>query len=204
MDFLIFLAIIGFGLLLLYWAKIGQQAEDEVLSKKYKALYERINSKYSIQKHYIYKGEQGIAFDSQTDKIILFNTVSDKVFKKQEILQVEIVEDGNTISQISRTGQLGGALLGTMIAGTAGAIVGGLSASRSKVEKITDMKLRVIVDDTSSPIHEVTFFHTSKNEAIKKSDATYKQVYRTILEWQKIVEILIKRADQEEQKLNIN
>ncbi|MGZ9868111.1 hypothetical protein ACU3L3_06790 [Priestia endophytica] len=204
MGTFIILVIVAIGIFLIYWTNQITQKEMMELAQKDGVLRKKIMDKYNANKIFIHRGEEGIAIKPDENGIIIFNTSTEQVVDKKDILQSEIIEDGTTISQVSRTGQVGGALVGGMLAGGVGAVVGGLGASRTQTQKVTNIKLRLTVNDVNSPIKQITFFNKPQKEAVKKDNPEYLVSNNIAIEFQKIMEVLIKRADQEEKQQNIN
>lgn len=82
----------------------------------------------------------GIQFDDNSKRLHIPIQDSDQngvrtVFDYSQIIDVEIVEDGETITK----GTLGGVLMGDMIAGTAGAIIGSNIGKKKSKNLIVDI-----------------------------------------------------------------
>ena len=140
----------------------------------------------------------GFAFDDRSNKICLIakqgSSIETRVMDYRDILSVEMFEDGESITKTSRGSQLGGALLGGIVFGPLGAVVGGLSGSKKSENKVMRIDLRLAVNDTTSPVHNVNFLLG----AVNKSSFTYKQAHKKATHWSAIIEALIKRADVED------
>ena len=142
-------------------------------------------------------GESGIAIDEQRQKVAIIsnklNTVTVKVFSYRDIFSSEIFEDGSTVTRTSRTSQLGGALVGGILLGGVGAIVGGLTA-KTKQGNVEKVVLRLVVNDTQAPIHDITF----QNIEASKGGIINQLAMEQVRHWHGIIEVLIKRADMED------
>ena len=112
----------------------------------------------------------------------------------RDILSVEIVEDGHTITKTSRSSQVAGAILGGIVAGGVGAVIGGLSGQTSSHNRVTRIDLKIIVNDTKSPIYTVNFL----NLATTKGSWVYKPAMELANHWHALLSVLIKQADQED------
>lgn len=112
----------------------------------------------------------------------------------KDIIAAEIYEDGGSITKTQRGSQLGGALVGGVLLGGVGAVIGGLSGSKRSVEEVSDLRLRLIVNDTTNPTREVIFIRGGQ---IKKSNPIYEALMQAAREWYGIAEVLMKRADSE-------
>lgn len=143
-------------------------------------------------------GKAGIAVDEQRKKVCLIsngaNGVSERIISYRDILSAELFEDGSSITKTSRSSQLGGALVGGLVFGGLGAVVGGLSGNTRTSSKIKHIDLRLVVNDTSSPLHDVAFL----NGECKKDEFIYKQSLAKARRWHGIIKVLINRADGED------
>lgn len=149
----------------------------------------------------------GLAFDEGRGKVCLIawdkktSIPEFRVFGLKDLLSTEIYEDGQAVTRTSRSSQLGSALVGGLLFGGLGAVVGGLSGKTVAADKVKSICLRVMVNDTARPIHEVQFLLLE----VKRDSSVYKETIKNVRHWNSILEILIKRADQadkENQKQN--
>lgn len=143
-------------------------------------------------------GNSGIAVDEPRKKICLISNngaaVSERIISYKDIFSVELFEDGTSITRTVRTSQIGGAIVGGFVFGEAGAIIGGLSGKTETSAKIKRVDLRLIVNDTQAPLHDVAFMNIDG----KKGGIIYSQAIQQARHWHGIVEVLIQRADAEE------
>ncbi|PAD77592.1 SHOCT domain-containing protein [Paenibacillus campinasensis] len=152
-----------------------------------------------------------IAIDEDNKKIaIIYNTYDNKglelsqalsrinytskIFNYDDILQSEIIEDGATVTRTSRSDQLGGALLGGLIAGGVGAVIGGLSAATASSTQVGQVQLQIVVNDSQKSFYRITF--GSFDQAVPKSSLEYKKVYDDVLHWHNILSYLIKNVNK--------
>lgn len=98
------------------------------------------------------------AVDEGSEKVILGEDNIEKIAAFSEIVSVDVITDGVTISSTNRGSQLLGAAVGGLAFGGVGAIIGGLSGSSKTSEKVKKLALRVCVDDFEKPIYGITFF----------------------------------------------
>ncbi|WP_268623655.1 SHOCT domain-containing protein [Paenibacillus alvei] len=144
-----------------------------------------------------------IMLDEANKKLcIVYSKPADKLMLNyKDILESEIIEDGHTITKTSRSSQFGGALLGGMIFGETGAIIGGLSAQTKSEKEVTRVDLKVVVNNTSKPVHIINFLsevslETGNKVAIKKDDPKYKEAINTVNHWHGLISVLIRQADE--------
>lgn len=143
-------------------------------------------------------GNSGLAVDEKRKKICLITnngaSVSQRVVYYKDIFSVELFEDGTSVTKTVRSSQIGGAAVGGLLFGGVGALVGGLCGKTETSEKIKRIDLRLIVNDTNAPLHDVTFMNVEG----KKDGIIYTQAIQVARRWHGIVEVLIKRADSED------
>ncbi|MBR7792199.1 SHOCT domain-containing protein [Undibacterium sp. FT147W] len=143
-------------------------------------------------------GKSGLAIDEDQRKLCLITnngtSVLQRVIDYKGILSVELFEGGTSVTKTVRSSQIGGALVGGLLLGGVGALVGGLSGKTETSGKINRIDLRLIVNDTNAPLHDVAFM----NFADKKDGIIYTQAMQMARRWHGILEVLVKRADAEE------
>jgi hypothetical protein len=103
--------------------------------------------------------------------------------------------DGAQVTKTSRSSQLGGAILGGILAGGVGAIIGGLSATQETTTDVKQIDLNIIVNDTSSPQLMITMFKSGINSPVDKKPAMDNARH-----WHNLISILIHQADLEDEK----
>lgn len=165
------------------------------------------------QKFYAVDKESMIAIDEENKKICIINNQYNNlnielsksfskfdykamVFNYNDILQSEIIEDNNIITKTSRSGQLGGAILGSILAGGVGAVIGSLGASKTSSTTTKKMQLQIVVNNSEKSFYRILF--SSFPEALPKTNYQYKKVYDEILHWHNILSYLIKSVDENE------
>ncbi len=156
-------------------------------------------SQQFISKDYL----SGIAIDTNSKKICFINRDFRKViprcqvFSHQDILEVEIVEDNNTIIKTSRDSQVGGAVVGGLLLGGVGAVIGGLSGKKTMVGQISRLYLKIIVNCTEKPVYTIDFINKPTGQEINKNDEVYKTAIEQANHWHALISILIKQADKD-------
>lgn len=149
-------------------------------------------------------GLTGIAYDDQHKKVCLIKRIGNdykiRLFSYKDILSTEILEDGNSINKTSRGSQIGGALIGGLALGPVGLLLGGLSGKRKSIDKVKRVDLQIIINDSSDPRHLVNFLSLES----EKDSFLYKDSIELARKWHAIIEVLIKQADKEDYKTNMN
>lgn len=144
-----------------------------------------------------------IAIDENRKKVCLINfrNKQSRIFSYRDLLSSEIFEDGATVTKTMRGSQIGGALVGTVLLGGVGTIIGGLSGKRKTTGTVNKIDLRVTVNDTKNPVYEINFL----SKETKKDKQMYQQAIQQARHWHGLIEVLIKRADIEDnQKTNVD
>jgi hypothetical protein len=174
-----------------------------VISKKKKAMEAYLSEipDFSVAQKVIGNdGATGLAIDEQRKKVCLIDhrqqNVSCRVVTYKNLLSSEIFEDGSAVTKTVRSSQLGGALIGGLALGGVGAIIGGLSGKTKTSGKVKRIDLRITVNDTQSPLHDVNFLILET----KQNGIIYQNAMKTARHWHGLVEVLIKRADMEDRE----
>jgi len=176
-------------------------AQAVAVSNKKKAMEKKIESLPDFsptQKIMSNNGDTGLAIDEERKKVVLIKNgpagVDLKPITYRDVLSSEIFVDGETITKTARGSQLGGALIGGLAFGGVGAIIGGLSGKTRSSEKVKRVDLRITVNDTKSPLHDINFMDIEgKNDGI-----IYKSAMDQARHWHGLIAVLIKMADSED------
>jgi len=149
-------------------------------------------------------GNTGLAIDEQRKKICLIDhrqqEVTSRFFAYKDLLSSEISEDGATVTRTVRSSQIGGALIGGLALGGLGAVIGGLSGETQTSGTVKRIDLRITVDDTKNPLHDINFLYLET----KKGDFFYRKAIQEARHWHGLIEVLIRRADLEDKATNTN
>lgn len=121
----------------------------------------------------------GIQFDDNSKRIHIPAQESHQnntktVFAYSDILDVEIAEDGETITK----GTLGGVLMGDMIAGTAGAIIGSNIGKKNSKNQCTKLAIKFLLN--SDVLFREYYLINNPKKSVKKDSEDYNQAYITI------------------------
>lgn len=145
-------------------------------------------------------GNSGIAADEARGSLALIvvtsKEVSVRVVSFRDIISAEIFEDGSSVTRTERTSQLAGSLVGGLALGGVGAIIGGLSGNTITTKKCKRIDLRLVVNDTKIPIHDLTIL----NIEVDRDGSIYDSNMKIARHWNALIAVMIKRADQEDKK----
>lgn len=122
-------------------------------------------------------------------------------FKFSEIISSQLKENEITITQTSRVSQLGGALVGSMVAGSVGAIIGGMGGSSSSEQEVKKIELQIVVNDLLSPIHTINFMDSPL--PLSKDNKKYEYYFSEANSWHKTMSVIIKRQEQLNNQVSI-
>lgn len=143
-------------------------------------------------------GANGIAIDEPNGKVCLLRRdrgiVTNRVVTYRDIISAELVEDGETITKTVRSSQIGGALVGGLLLGGVGAVIGGLSGKRVEKGKVKRIDLRLVVNDSARPTHDVCFLATETN----RDGFVYRTSAGQAQQWLARMDVLIRRAERQE------
>jgi len=143
-------------------------------------------------------GNFGLAIDEGQRKICLIDNRYEipeyRVFSYKDIISCQLFEDGSMVTKTVRSSQIGGALVGGIALGGVGLMIGGLSGKAESTEKVKRIDLRIIVNDTKNPLHDVNFLYIPTN----KESGYYQMSLQKARQWHGIIEVLIRQADTED------
>ena len=146
--------------------------------------------------------KNGLAIDNKRNQICILKNDEDNIhttiYKYKDLLESEILEDGESVTKTSRGSQLGGALLGGLALGGVGVLLGGLSGKQNNINTCNSIDLKIIVNDFNSPMIILNFFKSMFG--IEKSMPQYKENINSAREWNSLLSVLIKKADEDDNK----
>lgn len=165
--------------------------------KMEESLYE-MSDFYTTQKIMGEDGLSGLAIDEFKKEICLiknkFGDLTLETIPYRDLLSSEIFEDGKTTTRTSRSSQFGSALIGGLALGGVGAIIGGLSGRKTSTNQINKIDLRITINKTDTPVHDVNFMNVEG----RGSELVYPGAISKARHWQGLLEVIIRRADEED------
>jgi hypothetical protein len=107
---------------------------------------------------YIAPFEQAvIAINHDQRAIVLGTTKTHKRYAWASIATVDVIRDGTSITSTNRGSQLMGAAVGEVLLGPLGLLIGGVTGSKRTTQRVSQIALKVIVDDRYNPIYSIQF-----------------------------------------------
>jgi len=196
--------------------------KNPIVAAKEQSLLSNFNFSERIIAISRYSRDSGIAFDFDNLQVCVYyfgldaGVVSQLVvaFPISNLISVEIVEDGYSISQSTTTTQggteektsglsmVGRAAVGGLLFGGVGAVIGGLSARTTGTinstavtnhhtqEMVRDVSLKLLINDTKKPIVTLKFL----DAPAQKTDNYYKSVYQKIEHCDALLRVMLTRA----------
>ena len=134
----------------------------------------------------------GIAIDDTSKQICLIDGESLTFIKYGDIIESEILAGGGTITKTSRGSQLAGAAVGGLLLGGVGAVIGGLSGKTVARQDIEDVRLKLLINDTSNPVHEIDFIDTLSNGQKTLPKIAMQEAQK----WHALISVIIKQAEE--------
>lgn len=96
--------------------------------------------------------------DNDNRKVCYIDESLKRIVAFEDIINVELLENGTTLSTKSTMRTIGGTLVGGVLAGGAGAVVGGLSGNSKQIQKISDVQIRMRIRDLNNPVLVIKCF----------------------------------------------
>lgn len=111
-----------------------------------------------------------------------------RIHKFSDIIDFELLEDGNTITK----GGLGQAVVGGVLFGGVGAIVGGVTGKKHGKSTCSNMQIKVTLNDMSEPTEYISLI-TSE---VKKSSLLYKNMANQAQECLSLFQVICNTQSQ--------
>jgi hypothetical protein len=129
------------------------------------------------------RGAAGIALDPSSRQIAITRYRQNPLLLGfDDVVSVEIVKNGSTLTSTNRGSQVAGATVGALLLGPAGLIIGGLSGSRRSVERTARLSMKLYTTDLVTPVHEIVFF-TVQGVGLRANSPLVVSAARLLDEW---------------------
>lgn len=207
MEFLILVAILGVVVALGIRSFIGEtdargEAAERAWMNRQQTFAERLVKEHEFvasDLHVSRNRGSGIGFDEQSLRIAFLSGPnrgdSIEIFPANAILGAEVKIDETSVLQTATGQAFGRALAGGILAGGAGAVVGGATANKVQADLVRSVDLDVRVDDPVTPVRRVNFFSVVSGPGVERSMA---QAFMQVMEadpemWHNRLAVLIDR-----------
>lgn len=111
--------------------------------------------------------------------LVIISSGIHEIFKYSDIIEVSYEENGNQLYTKSAGRTIGGAIVGGVLMGGAGAVVGGLSGTSTQSKEIKNMDVKILLRDASRPSCVLHFKETAK--ILKTKEAQDRMLYETYI-----------------------
>lgn len=139
-----------------------------------------------------------VEFDDDQKKWLVLSEVlgsrkKSTVYNYSDIIDFELLEDGESVAQ----GGLGRALVGGALFGGAGAIVGGVTGKRKQKGVCNSLEIKVTVNDMNNPAVFIKFI----TSPTKRNGFLFKSAYKDAQECLSVFQLI---CDQQQKDSNTN
>lgn len=150
MFWLILAAIAGF----LWWALATEKQKRKLIADQ-NATFMASREGWDI--YISAQHQQLIGLSPAADEVILGTVHDHQSYSIKDVVAVEVLKDGATITTTDRGSQLAGAAIGGLAFGGVGMLLGGLSGSQTSRSMVHSLSIKVIVDDRTNPFYVIDF-----------------------------------------------
>jgi hypothetical protein len=186
--------ITGF-LLIFSGADMAQREEKEKVTNNEKQIKDLIQNEGFTYDNVLFTplNRSSLSFNESLKEIYFSDLNEVKKYSFSDILESRIEENGESIIRTSRSSQVGGAILGGILAGGVGAVVGGLSGEQKSETKVKSLDLVITIDDTKQPIHKVNLLKNSIG--VSPTKKIYIDAKEKAEHWHGLISVFIRRAE---------
>lgn len=136
------------------------------------------------------------AIDNESEKICYVSEFETRVLDYKDIIGVEIIEDGITISKKTVPRMAAGVVVGKALAGNVGAIIGGLSGKSKQRRKVSTLSVKILLRDTNNPSLTINCFDsrtmtTERKKSIETEGKLESHIYKTGKQHAETIEKLV-------------
>jgi len=110
-----------------------------------------------------------IGLNHDARSIVLGTIEAHKQYPWSAIASVDLIRDGTSITSTNRGSQVMGAAVGEILLGPLGLLIGGVTGSKRTVQRVSQIGLKIIVDDRLTPIYSVDFLRVPGSGADPKN-----------------------------------
>jgi hypothetical protein len=186
--------VIG-GLLALMVYGFVEQSKDKAKSKGQLADFLKdIESMGGFEMTRLHKGPSVLLAIDSTSNQIAFATARDSkttFVAASKIMSVSIYEDERSITHAHRGRQIGAAVVGNALAGSTGAIIGGLGAKAKSTDMVKRVTLRIEIDNPSKPLLDIDFL---KSQTLR-GGYVHEQTSKEARTWSSLVTAIMRKTE---------
>lgn len=109
---------------------------------------------------------------------------NDKIYKFSDILEYELIEDGNSITK----GGVGSAVAGGVLFGATGAVVGGVTGKKTTQDIVKRLEIKITMNSMEHPVEYITFLLLEQ----KRSSINYRAAIGSAEQVLSILALIVK------------
>lgn len=125
-----------------------------------------------------------------------FNEKNGDIHRFDEVLGVELLEDGETVLK----GGAGGALVGGLLFGGVGAMVGASTSARRTNGQCSSLKIKITLNDYYHPVEYIDLLKGYGNLSVSKKSSNYKRLVGTAQEILSVFQIMLNENQAAQEK----
>jgi len=168
----ILIGIIIIGGLIIYYIRSHQ--------KKIKKKFSNLKDFTPTHEYISIYSDSAIAIDSNSKQLCFHALGQLTKINFSELLSVEIAVNGDTLSKTNRGSQVLGGAVGGLLLGPAGLLVGALSGSKTSVERVSKISIKILISNIDNPSFEIIFY---SGPPIKSESFSHNTVISEADEW---------------------
>lgn len=141
----------------------------------------------------------GVLINKDKEEIITYhileNGVLDKSYSFNDLLEVQLFTNKNSVLSVNKKGVIAGSLLGGALFGTVGAFIGAIGGSNKNInERISQISLMLTFNDIDNPNYELILNEFSIPQDVNSE--VVKAIMDEVNLWLKRFEVIIKRNEK--------
>ena len=137
--------------------------------------------------------------------LVLIEPGTHEIFNYADIIEVSYEEDGNQLYTKSAGRTVGGAIVGGVLMGGAGAVVGGLSGASKQNKEVKSIDIKILLRSTSRTSYVLHF--NDANRILKTKEDSDRKLYETYTknanQAKDILSVIIDNAKQKQVGVNV-
>ncbi len=141
------------------------------------SLPEKKGDKSTINTKFV--GKYMFVMDDFFKVLVLFENNIHEIFNYSDIIEVSYEENGTQLFTKSAGRTVGGAIVGGVLMGGAGAVVGGLSGASKQNKEVKSMDIKILLRSTSRTSYVLHF--NEANRVLKTKEDSDRTLYETYL-----------------------
>lgn len=115
-----------------------------------------------------------------------------KIYKYSDIVDFELLEDGESITK----GGLGRAVAGGVLFGGVGAVVGGITGGKKSKSICNSLKIKITINDINNPVVYINIL----TSPTKKDNFIYKSLFKSAQECLSTLQLICSKQEPQEEK----